>query len=271
MGYENLDYKNFAQTKRDINVSYLGNVAHSTKLSHSLERINMSTYGIYLASSNSSGYSVCGNDAACREFCLSQSGHAMMDILNNNARGVVSGRSRKVKLFFENRSYFMQWMIAEITKYKLLAELEGSQFSVRLNCTSDLDLSLFMFEGKNICDIFPTVQFYDYTKCYNYLDNTKKYANYYMVYSYNGFNWGLCEKALKNGYNAAVVFKNHLPRTYRGYRVINGDEYDYRPYDDSNVIVGLKFKMVASAIKDKKFTIPKIPFIVDTDDVNCAW
>jgi len=271
MGYENLDYKNFAQAKRDIKVSYLGNVAHSTKLMHSLKEMKISTYGIYLAPSNLSGYNVCQNSESCREHCLFGSGHAMMDILNHNARGVVAGRIRKTRLFFENRPYYMQWLIAEITKYKLLADLEGIEFSVRLNCTSDINISDFEFEGKNICDIFPTVQFYDYTKVFNHLDNAIKFTNYDLTYSFNGFNWGLCEKSLNKNIRVAVVFEKHLPLTFHGYRVINGDTYDARYYDEKNVIVGLKFKMVASAIKNSTYTIPKTPFVVAKDDVNCAW
>ena len=63
---KDLKYKNFAQAKRDVKVSYLGNVAHSTKLSHSLEKINMSTYGIYLAPADLSGYNVCPNSSMCQ-------------------------------------------------------------------------------------------------------------------------------------------------------------------------------------------------------------
>ena len=44
------------------------------------------------------------------------------------------------------------------------------------------------------------------------------------------------------GANVAVVFKNELPLTYKGYNVINGDESDLRYYDPKNVIIGLKAK-----------------------------
>jgi hypothetical protein len=168
MGYENLNYVNFAQAKRDVNVSYLGNVSHSTKLLHSLTEKQISTYGIYLAPADLSGYNVCPNSAACKEHCLFGSGQAMMDIRSGKNTSI-NARIRKTKLFFENRDYFMQWTIAEITKYKLLADLEGIEFSVRLNCTSDINIADFVYNGKNICDIFPDVQFYDYTKVYNYL------------------------------------------------------------------------------------------------------
>jgi hypothetical protein len=51
---------------------------------------------------------------------------------------------------------------------------------------------------------------------------------------------------LSKGFNVAIVFKlskgGKLPTTYKGYKVINGDETDLRFLDDKNVIVGLKYK-----------------------------
>lgn len=82
MSYENLVYKNFAGAKRDLGISYLGNTSHSTKLLHSLVEKKISTYGIYLAPSDISGYNVCQNSSTCREHCLFGSGQTMMDILS---------------------------------------------------------------------------------------------------------------------------------------------------------------------------------------------
>lgn len=271
MGFENLEYKNFAQAKRDVGVSYLGNTAHSSKLLHSMERVNVLTYGIYLAPSDLSGYNVCPNSSTCRDSCLFRSGQTMMDILSGKNTAVIS-RINKTKLFFENREYFMEWMIAEIKLAKLKAELNGNFFAIRLNCTSDISISDFNFKGQNICEIFPETVMYDYTKVYSYLDNTIKYPNYSLTYSFNGLNWGLCEKALNKGVNVAVVFSSkELPRTFHGYRVIDGDVSDYRPNDDKNVIVGLKYKVESNAIKNRKFTMPKIPFIVTKENVFCEW
>jgi len=270
MGYENLVYKNFAGVKRDMGISYLGNTSHSTKLMHSLIEKKISTYGIYLAPSDISGYNVCQNSSTCREHCLFGSGQNMMDILSGKNK-ITASRIKKTKLFFENREYFMQLLIAEIKLHKLKAELNGNEFSVRLNCTSDISIEEFVFEGQNICEIFPDVQFYDYTKVYNHISAATKYPNYDITFSFNGLNWGMCEKALRNNVRVAVVFEKHLPKTFHGFSVIDGDLYDSRYYDEKNVIVGLKFKLVASAVKDKKFTMPKTPFIVTTKDVNVVW
>lgn len=149
--------------------------------------------------------------------------------------------------------------------------MDGLEFAVRINCTSDISINDFDFKGQNICDIFPDVQFYDYTKVYNNLVYTEKYKNYDLTYSYNGVNWGTCEKALNNGCRVAVVFEKELPKTFHGYRVINGDLYDARYYDDKNVIVGLKLKMVANNVKDKKYIKPTTKFVVTKDNEFCEW
>jgi hypothetical protein len=44
------------------------------------------------------------------------------------------------------------------------------------------------------------------------------------------------------GGNVAMVFENKLPTTYKGKKVINGDENDLRFLDSKNVIVGLVAK-----------------------------
>ena len=119
-----------------------------------------------------------------------------------------------------------------------------------------------------ICDIFPDVQFYDYTKVYSYLDNVSKYPNYDITYSYNGYNDVTCKKALERGFRIAVVFEK-LPKMFNGYPVINGDNSDYRPTDGKNVVVGLKVKKTSTMVKDNKFVIPKNRFIVRYDDKRC--
>lgn len=271
MGYENISYKNFEQARKDVGVYYLGSVSHSSKLMKSFTKKEIVTYGIYLAPSDLSGYNVCPNSKACREHCLFGSGRTMMDILSGK-NNTVNTRIKKTKLFFENKPYFMQWMINEIKLNKLKSELDGYEFSVRLNCTSDINISDFEFEGKNICEIFPDVTFYDYTKVYNHIENVKKYTNYDLTYSFNGFNWSLCEKALKNNVRVAVVFdKKPFPKTFHGFRVIDGDLYDTRYVDEKNVIVGLKFKMVANSVKNKKYTIPETPFVVKENDENSTY
>ena len=54
---------------------------------------------------------------------------------------------------------------------------------------------------------------------------------------------------IDSGVNVAVVFKEKVPLTFKGIKVIDGDKHDRRWEDDKGVIVGLKVKGT-NAIKD---------------------
>ena len=111
---------------------------------------------------------------------------------------------------------------------------------VRLNTTSDIP-----WEIHNIFELFPNIQFYDYTKIYKRAVKFVKGEypkNYHLTYSLNEDNKDLAFNILKMGGNISAVFRKDLPDTYKGYKVINGDEHDLRFLDLQNAIVGLKAK-----------------------------
>ena len=150
-------------------------------------------------------------------------------------------------------------MISEIESAKKKAQKLGYRFSVRLNNTSDISPESFYVikDGKsvNILQLYPDVQFYDYTKVPKRVELTKKYPNYDITFSFSGFNMETCEDMLKNNIRVAMVF-NIIPDTFMGYKVIDGDKYDMRYLDPNNVIVGLVFKRVKNKIqKSTKFVI----------------
>ena len=64
----NIKWQGYAKTIKEIGVSYLGAVAQSAKLRHSLYH-KVSTYGIYLASANLSEFNVCPNSEYCKDNC----------------------------------------------------------------------------------------------------------------------------------------------------------------------------------------------------------
>ena len=142
----------------------------------------------------------------------------------------------------------MDWLVADIKAKKDNATKNGYGFSVRLNGTSDIDWENTYLNGKNIFQIFPDIQFYDYTK--NPYKFNKISDNYHLTLSYTGRNWLHCKNVLSKGYNVAVVFNVHknksLPTTFNGYKVIDGDVTDYRVNDDKSVIVGLRWKNIAN-------------------------
>lgn len=260
--------------------------------------------------------------ANCKGSCLGLSGHAAIDIITKlqqdgydskeiasiladdekNAdilkkSDIISARIAKTRAFKEDRDDFMTVLCHEIQNARAEAEQKGKHFSVRLNGTSDIDPDLFRFSdkftsedetltnelaGKNILEIFPDVQFYDYTKNSNRaLQYMNKYPNYYLVLSYNGSNWNDCEQYLGSGFNVAMVFKNtnvdrassassydasmhdynakrkdkslgaeetaprhfDIPAKVNGYEVIDGNVHDVRYRDGKGgVIVGLGYR-----------------------------
>jgi hypothetical protein len=247
-------YQNRAQAKRITKLSYLGGVATSTKIAKGLKYDEM-TYIVYLAPADLSGYEVCPmRSPECTAACNHESGHNRIDIHDNT---INKARIAKTKLFFEQRNFFMQWLQDEIAAAKAKAEAAGMKFSVRLNGTSDLSPEQFHLNGKNILELFPDVQFYDYTKVPKRIQLTKKYSNYDITFSYSGTNAVQCLDALAQDVRVAVVFEK-LPEAFWGYPVIDGDAYDMRYLDDT-VIVGLKYKEVRTKLdKEKsKFVISK--------------
>ena len=243
-----MKFTTIANTKADTGLSYLGSVNKSAKLAKNGKISHQYTYSIYLAPANLSGYNVCSHSTPeCRLGCLHTSGRNGMEILSKTKTMTNDCRTKKTKLFYEQPEYFMAWLIAELTRYQNKAKKDGFGFSVRLNCTSDIDWNNVKINDMTLFEIFPDVQFYDYTKNPNKFVN--KPANYHLTFSYTGKNWLLCNSLLQKGFNVAVVFdtkKNReLPAMYNDYEVTNGDLTDYRPNDKKGVIIGLHFKLIA--------------------------
>lgn len=248
MDFKNLTFKTCLDAYKKTGIFKLGGVSISSKLAKNQKVNGQMTYVVYMSPANQSGYNVCPTSTPeCRLGCLSTSGRAAMDI-NCGANIIVNSRIKKTRLFFENNSFYMNWLFAEIKNARVQAIKKGYEFSVRLNGTSDIDWNEYKLNNLTVFETFPDVQFYDYTKNPTKLDNLA--ANYHLTFSYSGHNVSTCKKVLSKGYNVAVVFnvqKNKpLPETFLGYKVIDGDLTDYRPADEKNVIVGLRWKRIAN-------------------------
>ena len=87
----------------------------------------------------------------------------------------------------------------------------------------------------------PHVQFIDYTKIRNRFKN-KLPKNYSLTFSQSEINQTDTTELLKTKSNIAVVFRNKLPKKYKGRKVINGDKHDLRHLDPQKIIVGLTAK-----------------------------
>ena len=252
-----MNYTNKTQARKETGINYLGSVNLTTKHAKAY-MYNEMTYSLYLAPAKMSGYEVCPmRTKECTSLCLNESGMNRMNMRNEM---INEGRIKKTKLFFEERDYFMNWLISEITTAKNKAEKLGYTFSVRLNNTSDISPEMFKLKidgkEKNIMELFPDVTFYDYTKVPSRHLLLDKYKNYDLTFSYSGENLDECHTMLGKGVRIAVVFRKKLPETFWGREVIDGDLFDARYHDKNDVIVGLKFKTVRTKVSENsKFVV----------------
>lgn len=271
----------YGKTLEGYGISYLGSVAQSMKMRLSYENGTM-TYCLYLAPADMSGYNVCPNSQYCRQFCLNGSGQNKCDELSRGVEGskINQSRIKKTKMFYEDRATFMRLLIHELNRYQRRAKKLGMEFSVRLNGTSDLSPLAFRDPetGKNILELFPDVQFYDYTKVPTRIKLMQQYPNYDLTLSYNGYNWEECEKFLKEGGKVAVVFFDEkLPKSFHGYPIVDANGYDMRYLDPASSIMGLHYHKTANDYyidpKDgiRKFRVPDTPFVVKVNDPNVDW
>lgn len=265
---------NYTKELKNLGISYLGNYSQSTKMRLS-EKNGVITYCIYLAPADMSGYNVCPCSTFCRKFCLNGSGHNKADILVRGEESRINiGRIKRTRLFFENNNLFMRLLIHEIIKTRKYAEKKNLGFAVRLNGTSDLSPEQFVYNGKNILEIFPDVQFYDYTKVYSRLPLIAKYKNYDLTFSYNGHNELSCKRFLEAGGKVAVVFANQemLPMKFMGYPVWDANAYDMRYMDPPKHIMGLHYhKTAANYDKNGNYIEPNDDFVVADDNSMVEW
>ena len=196
---------------------------------------------LHLAPANLSGKEVCPKrTAGCTNACLNTAGRGGIFKKGESTNIIQQARIRKTKQFFENRQAFLQELVIEITKTIKSAEKKGLIPVFRLNGTSDLSWEKYeVADGKNIFQMFPEVQFYDYTKILG--RKVSHIPNYHLTFSKADGNDMDVRLAASNGMNVAAVFYK-LPETYIGRPVINGDETDLRFLDPKGVIVGLKAK-----------------------------
>ena len=247
------------------------------------EKLGYTTYIMYLSphTQNSKGINLCSHASkGCAKACLFGSGAARFEQVQN-------GKRNKTEYYLEDRTSFMLQLVKEITKAERLhALIEGEEqigksgkvvrykkFAIRLNGTSDIPFEKILIDGKSIFELFPNVQFYDYTKNPKRFEK-KQSSNYHLTFSRSEDNDIIAEDLLNKGNNVAIVFGirniEDLPTTYKGYKVINGDETDLRFLDDKNVVVGLKYKLVTGkgTKGQNKDNIDNNAFLIDVSTLK---
>lgn len=153
---------------------------------------------------------------------------------------IQAARIRKTVWFFQDRAGFMAQLVKEIRAGIRYAQKMGLIPVFRLNGTSDLRWESVGVDGaRNVMELFPDVQFYDYTKLSNRKDLP---SNYKLTFSLAENNDLQAWAAASAGLNVAAVFRGKLPATFMGRTVINGDDSDLRFLDPVGVVVALKAK-----------------------------
>jgi hypothetical protein len=198
---------------------------------------------LHLAPADLSGHNTCPKaTAGCKAACLNTAGRGGMFRKGETTNAIQKARIRKTKYFYEDRAGFMLDLAYDIQKGIKMAEKLGLKPVFRLNGTSDLSWEKYevpVFCAKNIFELFPNVQFYDYTKVLG--RKVADIPNYFLIFSKADGNDADVGKAMAQGMNVAAVF-DEVPGEYMGKEVINADETDLRFLDPKGVIAGLKAK-----------------------------
>ena len=195
-----------------------------------------------LAPAKISGFETCASrSTGCTDACLNEAGNPVF------MPQKTLGRVNRTLLLFKDTARFISMATREIRNHEIYCKKHNLKPVIRLNTTSDV-----MFEKQKFSFMqnFPNVQFYDYTKHFKrmikYLRGQLP-ANYHLTFSRNEANDFQTTQVLKAGGNAAVVFRKELPKTYKGFKVIDGDLHDLRFLDNKNVVVGLKEKLTLNS------------------------
>lgn len=203
----------------------------------------VATMGLSLFPADGIGFgNICPFAKVCVTPCLARQGQGPVP----NVQGP---RVAKTVLWHLARDWFLAKLNRELSRFRDSVTADDIA-GVRLNMFSDIP-----WEHYGVIDEHPGIMFYDYTK--NPRRGGKMIReNYWVTFSYDGHNWDDAQRILSAGGNVSAVFYNPvpagvavcgkaahrqtLPKTYRGFSVIDGGETDWRWDDPRGVWVGLR-------------------------------
>lgn len=192
---------------------------------------------LHLAPADLSGRETCPKrTAGCTAACLNTAGRGGMFKRGENTNVIQRARIRKTQLFFNERDAFMLDLYKDIQKAIKFADKQGLTPVFRLNGTSDLSWEKYTVgtTDMNLFQLFPTVQFYDYTKVLG--RKVAQYKNYHLTFSKADGNDSDVAEALFQGMSVVAVYDRIPPG------VPSADETDLRFLDPRGVMLGLKAK-----------------------------
>ena len=205
-----------------------------------INKNEVTTYNLSLAphTQNAKGVNLCPKASkGCALACLFTAGRGKFT-------NVQQARINKTNYYLFDKQKFMDQLAKEINKIALKSIIVDELYALRLNTLSDVD---FVYLLKKYCDLdilndstYKNIIVYDYTAI---IGKVKKYlgTRYHLTLSRKEDNEQDVMEALEMGGNVAIVFKE-LPKTYKGYRVIDGDKTDLEMTKYKNVVLGLKAK-----------------------------
>lgn len=236
-----------------LGISALVQLNSSAKMEHTYKNKKALEFLLYLQPVQLDNFVTCPMCEHCKQNCLVGSGRDKM-YAKRKENPLRRAKRIRTELFYYNRDLFMRILCAEIDKAITRADKLGLKLIVRLNGTSDISPLSFRANGKNILEMYPNLQFVEYTKVVKYLDLMDRYPNLDYTFSYDGYNDDAFRVAITKT-RVAVVFHKELPKLFCGIPVINGDESDMRCEEPKNVIVGLHYKPTANSDISSKFII----------------
>jgi len=192
---------------------------------------------LHLAPADLSGRETCPKrTVGCTAACLNTAGRGGMFRKGETTNVIQKARIRKTNYFFADRDGFMKDLYQDIVKAKRFAEKQGLTPVFRLNGTSDLSWEKYTVgtTDMNIFQLFPTTQFYDYTKVLG--RKVAHLANYHLTFSKADGNDADVARALAQGLSVVAVY-DEIPAG-----VPSADETDLRFLDPRGTMLGLKAK-----------------------------
>jgi len=195
------------------------------------------------------------NKAKCKKPCLRASGRGAFDSVENARKG-------KLNYYMKDRAGFIKQLTKELINFEKLCNKNGVVPYVRLNVISDIQWELKT--NGEIPQLFPNINFYDYTKIAKRL--TKTPSNYKLMFSYSRAPdyQDQVRLAQKTNVPISVVFYGPMPSVFLGKKVINGDDSDIENLKHKNCIIGLKYKIAKGQGVDPL----DAPFIVNTNCIS---
>jgi hypothetical protein len=197
---------------------------------------------LYLLPSDKSGLiNVCKfASRGCKQSCLESAGRGKFN-------SVKKARLAKTELFANNIEFFMQSLVYSVRAVIRQAKRKNLIPCIRLNGTSDISYETIRnSKGQNIFEMFPDIQFYDYTPDFTRTDAfLGRWKNYHLTFSRkeSRANHIQAERLLAMGVNVSAVYLDVEKAIKTNAKAVNGDFHDLRFLNPNNgSIIALKAK-----------------------------